>query len=73
VTHPNVDDYPAYPKNGISIRYTSGSFDYSLRFDDTDCIATIEYIANFMLGCGFTRPAIIAGLKQVTDTLEASP
>ena len=70
MTQPHADDCPALSKEGFCIEYRSGDFEHSLSFGDPTCIEAIEYIAKFMLGCGFDARVIAYGLKKAALEIE---
>jgi hypothetical protein len=65
-----ADDRPALPKDGFLLRYSVGAFEHSLRFDDKPCNEVIEYMANFLLGCGFHPGTIVSGFKEHSEKIE---
>ena len=68
-----MTDNTNHAKDGFIIKFRVGNYKNVVRFADGSINDTIGNIAMFLLGCGFTRSAIIAGLKQAADALEAAP
>jgi hypothetical protein len=66
----NADNCPTLPKEGFHVQYRSGDFEHSISFGDTTCVDAIEYIAKFMLGCGFNSRVIAYGLKKSAQEIE---
>lgn len=62
-----------HAKDGFTIKFRVGNYRNFVRFSDGSICDTIGNIAMFLLGCGFTRSAIVAGLRQAADALEAAP
>ena len=62
-----------HTKDGFTIKFRVGNHKNFVRFPDGSINDTIGNIVMFLLGCGFTRSAIVAGLKQAADVLEAAP
>lgn len=65
----NID----HTKDGFTIKFRVGNYKNFVRFSDGSINDTIGNIAMFLLGCGFTRSAIVTGLRQAAEALEAAP
>lgn len=66
-------DDAIHAKDGFTIKFRVGSYKNVVRFSDGPINDTIGNICMFLLGSGFTRSAIVTGLRQAADTLEAAP
>lgn len=68
-----MSDNTDHAKDGFTIKFRVGQYKNIVRFADGSIDDTIGNIAMFLLGSGFTRSAIVTGLRNAADALEAAP
>lgn len=64
-------DDAIHARDGFTIKFKVGNFKSLAQFTDGPIDGVVSNIALFLLGCGFSRAAIVTGFRQAADSLES--